>query len=72
MTDSEFLQRLGMEVKIARTRKKLTQKELASLSGLGKSVIWLLEGGKHNIRITTLKRIAVAMEMKVNDLLVIL
>jgi HTH-type transcriptional regulator / antitoxin HipB len=40
-----------------RKRAKLTQAQLAELAGVGKTVVWDLEHGKHTVRLETLVRI---------------
>jgi transcriptional regulator with XRE-family HTH domain len=53
------LQRLGLELaKIREERRKMTQKELASLSGVSDSTIKLIEAGKSTTKHSTLRLLA--------------
>jgi transcriptional regulator with XRE-family HTH domain len=53
------LQRLGLELaKIREERRKMTQKELASLSGVSDSTIKLIESGKTTTKHSTLRLLA--------------
>ena len=70
--NSEYLKSVGMEIKIARIRKGFSILQLAKQTGLSKGSLHRLEQGKHDFRILTLKRIADALEVYLNDLLVTL
>lgn len=67
MTDREFLQRLGTEIKVARIRKGMIQSEIAKLANIGHLVVSNIETGKTDSRISTYKRIAEALEVNVQD-----
>lgn len=69
ITDREFLQKIGVEIRIARFRKRVTQDELERISKVAHSTIGAMEKGKNDFHILVLKRIAEALEMDVKDLL---
>ena len=57
-------------LKQIRKEKKLTRDELASISGVDKGTIQKMEIGYHNdIRVSTLIKLADALNVKVADLL---
>jgi transcriptional regulator with XRE-family HTH domain len=57
--EEQRLQRLGLELaKIREERRKMTQKELASLSGVSDSTIKLIESGKTTTKHSTLRLLA--------------
>lgn len=51
-----------------RNEKELSDRELAKLSGLGKSTINNIETGKTSPTLKQLKAIAVALDCKITDL----
>lgn len=67
MTNEEFLKHVGMEFKIARIRKNLTQKQLAELTSLSPMAVKNVEDGKKDCHILTYKRLydALGMDLKV-------
>lgn len=58
----KFLQNVGKELKEAREAKKLTQKEVAEITGLREATISNIEAGKTNFRIATLASISIAIK----------
>ncbi len=63
MNTNEYLSQIGMEIKIARTRKKITTRELAKSTGLNAGTINAIERGGREAKILTYKKIADALEM---------
>lgn len=55
---------LSKLIKIHRKSANLTQKELADLSGLGKTVIFDIENGKETIKYATLMKILGVLNVK--------
>jgi len=53
-------------VKTHRKKSGLTQKELADLSGVGKTVIFDIENGKETIRFSTLMKILNTLNIKIS------
>ncbi len=68
MTDKEYLQKIGLEIKIARIRNKMTAEQLAERCGLGRDSISNIETGKANSHILTYKKIAEVLEIEVKDI----
>lgn len=56
--ESEFLSRLGERVRNARTRLDMSRRELARRSGISERYIAQIEGGRGNVSIVLLLRIA--------------
>lgn len=53
-------------VKLHRKKSGLTQKELADLAGVGKTVVFDIEKGKETIRLSTLLKILNILNVKIN------
>lgn len=51
-------------IKIHRKKSGLTQKELADLAGVGKTVIFDLEKGKQTVRLDTLMKVLRILNIK--------
>jgi y4mF family transcriptional regulator len=52
-------------VKYCRNKSGLTQKQLADLSGVGKTVVYDIEKGKESIRLNTLVKIFEVLNIKI-------
>lgn len=57
----KFLQNVGKELKEAREAKKLTQKDVAEITGLREATISNIEAGKTNFTIATVISIVTAI-----------
>ena len=68
MTDEEFTKKIGENIKECRKSKSLTQQELAYSCNMEKSNLVRIETGRTNPTALTLKKIAEALEIKVNTL----
>lgn len=66
---TDYLKKVGMELKIARIRKGMTQKDIESITGLSQKVVMHLENGKSESRLLTYKRIADALEVSLKDIM---
>lgn len=53
-------------IRFHRKKAGLSQKELADLSGLGKTVIFDMEKGKETIRLSTLKSVLKVLNIKIS------
>jgi HTH-type transcriptional regulator/antitoxin HipB len=62
----DFYERLAKMVRFHRKKAKLTQRELARLAGIGKTVVYDLEKGKKTIRLNTLLSILHMLNIKIN------
>lgn len=69
MTDKEFLQALGMELRVARIRQKLTTQQLADKTGLSSACIGQVERGQNDTHILTYKRIAGALGVELSTII---
>jgi len=67
--EKEALRRLGQRIKSRRGELGLTQEDLADEAGLHRTYISLLEVGKRNPSILTLRKIALALGVRISDLL---
>ena len=56
---------IGNMVQIHRKKAGLTQKELAELAGVGKTIIYDIEKGKNTIRMNSLMKILSALNIGV-------
>lgn len=61
--DRAFLEELGRRVRLNRRYQDLTQAELADRAGLSRSFIAVFETGRHGIDVTTLRRVAEALDL---------
>lgn len=69
-SESDFLSDLGEHVREIRTRKSLSRKALAQMSGLSERYIAQLEAGKGNMSVILLRRICAAMETEIEELFI--
>jgi transcriptional regulator with XRE-family HTH domain len=61
---------LGLRIRVARTRQRLTQEGLAEAAGLHPTYISGVETGKRQISVKVLLRIALALETPASEFLV--
>ncbi len=69
MSHKEYLKQVGMEVRVARIRQSLTQKDLVNLTGLTEGTISDLELGYKDSHILVYKRIVDALGINMRDIL---
>jgi len=72
MNHTELLKRLGKKIKILRSKKNMTQNELAIECNFEKASLSRIESGRTNITVRTLYKISQALdvpmiEMFIND-----
>lgn len=60
---------IGQRIKAARERKGWLQENLADESGIARANIARLEGGRHGARLSTLSRVAKALDIEVVSLM---
>ena len=61
--------KIGKNLKSARLKAKLTQKQLAEKAGVNTNWYARLERGEENASIDTLKSLAEALKVKVSDII---
>jgi transcriptional regulator with XRE-family HTH domain len=69
MTDKEFLEAVGMELRIARIRQKLSIKQVSEKTGLSVDCIGQVERGQTDAHIITYKRIADALGVEMTTIM---
>lgn len=65
----KILQQFGHRVREERMRKRLSQEELASLAGMHRTYIGMVERAERNITLKNIEKIADALDITVNDLI---
>lgn len=68
MNDIELFNNIGLNIRVERTIKRLTQAQLAELIDVHEKYIGKIESGKQNITIKTLNKIANALDINVKNL----
>ena len=68
MKDSIII-RFGKRVREERTKKGLSQEQLAELADVHRTYIGMVERGEKNITLGNIERIAKALKMSVSELL---
>lgn len=63
LDDATFLQQIGFAIRESRTKREMTQAELAEACGLHRTFIGSVERGERNVAILSLRRIATALRM---------
>jgi len=66
----DIKQRIGKNIRRTRLAKSLTQEELAELAGLHFTYIGSVERGERNISVVNLEKIAKALAVETQNLLV--
>lgn len=61
MDDIEVLKKFGLNLKIERTKKGITQEELAEMIDVHEKYISKIETGKQNVTIKTLNKLSCAL-----------
>ena len=59
------MKELSKVIKTHRKKSGLTQKELADIAGVGKTVIFDMEHGKETVRLDTVRKVLYALNIKV-------
>ena len=69
MDDKELFSRIGLNIRVERTIKRLTQAQLAEMIDVHEKYIGKIETGKQNITLKTLNKIANALNIDITRLL---
>ncbi len=67
-SDEEYLIALGKRIKMLRLKKKISQTEIAYRCGFDKSNYNTIESGKRNPTVTSLLKIAKALEINILEI----
>lgn len=65
----EILQHIGAQIRAGRQRLGMNQDDFADLVGMHRAYIGMVENGKKDLRISTLYRLAIALDTEVCALL---
>lgn len=68
MTTEQALKRIGQNIKTIRQEKGILQQDLAAMCNFETSVMSRIEAGGSNFTISTLNKIANALEVELKDL----
>ena len=68
MNIPQISRKLGANIKKIRTKKKMTQGDICRKLDMDRSYMSAIEGGKKNITIGVLEKLAGALRVKVEDL----
>ena len=68
LNDRRFLQDLGYRIRERRNALEMTQAELAEACGLHRTFIGSVERGERNLAIISLRRLAKALHVSIQDL----
>ena len=69
-TEEKYLADLGARIKQLREEKSFDQKAFAFYCEIGRTQLYMIENGKTNPRVLTLKKIAEGLKIPLSDLLV--
>jgi transcriptional regulator with XRE-family HTH domain len=71
MTDEEklYLKKLGANIKKIRLSKKIKQTELAYNCDFDRQNMYHIETGRHNLTITSLRKIAEALNVRICEII---
>lgn len=67
--DPEILRQIGAQVRVRRQLLGLNQDDFADKAGMHRAYIGMIETGKKDLRVSTLYRLAHALEVDVSSLL---
>ncbi len=69
MVKSEILVKFGQKVRKERTKRGLSQEQLAELAGVHRTYIGMIERAEKNITLETIEKVAEALELPPQALL---
>lgn len=69
MDNTKEKQSLGSRIVAERTKRSITQRQLALMTGTSRSYLWKIEIGAADVGIDVLIRIARALDVPVRDLI---
>lgn len=67
---NEITYKVGLKIKIERSKKKLSQEKLAELAGIGSATVSLIERGVQSPTVETVGAIAKALDIELYKLFI--
>ncbi len=67
---TELLNKFGEKVREERLKRGLSQEELAAKAGVHRTYIGMIERGEKNITLSNIKKVAEALDLKIEQLLI--
>ena len=67
--ENDVLARFGARLRAARLRRGLSQEKLSEKAGLHRTFVGLTERGEPNVTLTTITKLAIALETEMSDLM---
>lgn len=67
-SDNRLLQEFGNQIKAIRLRKGISQEELASIAGVHRTYVGMIERGEKNITLITMNKFSEALGVPVAEL----
>lgn len=67
--NQELLEKIALNVRNERFKQKLSQEDLANLTGLSVNFISNIENAKQNVRICNVNSVAIALNKTLKDLI---
>ena len=64
-----MLLRFGRKVRMERDRRKLSQEKLATMAGVHRTYIGMIERGEKNITLLNIEKIAMAFDLTLKQLM---
>lgn len=68
MTSANINEKIGIKIRLLRTKSKLSQEKLAELANVNKNTIGMIERAEISPSIDTLERIAIALNIELKEL----
>lgn len=66
--DKQYLKKVGSNIKRIRISKKIKQVDLANQCDFDRQNMYHIEAGRHNLTLTSLRKIAIALSVNVGDI----
>ena len=67
-SNSMILKQFGNRIKELRKNKNISQEDLATLSGLHRTYIGMIERGEKNITLKNIEKVALAFNIEISEL----
>ena len=70
MNDKEIDKKVGMNVRLARVKRGISQEALADMAGLARSTMGIIERGEQSPSVQTLYKVALALDVDFHKLFI--